>query len=145
MGQWLESSDEVGTVQLLWIDNWWDGPLSGVVLHPGTEHRFEAVWDKRTDDWSSPRVFWLYQPMARSEREAAWERHRFFEEKVGTVYCFHPHIERGISRPAETHQDFYDRFPPRQGPDMEYPRAVGWFREPALGDFRPDRGRLGSG
>lgn len=43
MGQWLDSSDEVAKVQLLWIDNSWDGPLSGVVLHRATEHRFEAL------------------------------------------------------------------------------------------------------
>lgn len=145
MGQWLDSSVEIASVQLLWIDNWWDGPLSGVVLHKGTEHRFEAVWDRRTDDWYSPRVFWLYEPMTKDEREAAWDRHRLFEQKVSTVYCFHPGIERGILRPAGTHHEFYDRFPPRQGPPAEHQRAVGWFREPALGEFRPDRGRSASG
>lgn len=138
MGPYLRSSEEVNRLELLWIDNWWDAPLAGVVRHRGSEHRFQAVWDPRADDWTSPRVFWLIE-MTEAERKVAWERHRLFEEKVGTVYCFHSGVERGITRPAERHHEFYDRFPPKERSDVGHPRAIGWFKESALGDFRPNR------
>jgi hypothetical protein len=138
MGPYLSRSEEVSGLELLWIDNWWDAPLAGVVRHQGSEQRFQAIWDPRTDDWTSPRVFWLFE-MTEEERHAARARHRLFEEKVGTVYCFHPGVERGVRRPEETHHEFYDRFSPRDTSVVGHRRAIGWFKESALGDFQPKR------
>ncbi len=134
----LNSADELHGLTLVWLDNWWDAPLSGVALYRGLAHSFEAVWDSEKDDWVVPHVFQLHALDAEQRRQA-WKRHRFFEQVVGTVYCYHAGIERGVQRPEEMHHKFYDRYPSPASKHRGNRQPLGWFQEAELGDFLPRR------
>ncbi len=77
----LSPAEELRGLTLMWLDNWWDGPLSGLAQYWNLEHYFEAVWDTEADDWAVPRVFLLYE-LDPDQRQQAWERHCFFEVRA---------------------------------------------------------------
>lgn len=123
---------ELTGVEVLWLDTYHDGPIAGVALYEGKERYFKAVFDEERDEWTNPRHFLLY-PMDRSAIQEAWEKHRFFEEKVSTTSCYHEGRDEPVVRAQELHHEFYEKYPPGPVPVGD---PVGWFSLP-LESFRP--------
>ena len=97
-------------VRWLWINNWYDGPLEGVV-QVGEERLYAIVKDQK-EDWT--RVFELLR-LSPEDWAKEDERHALFCECVGTHWCFGPDGKRLAStsaRPREDHRRYYDKYPP---------------------------------
>jgi hypothetical protein len=48
---------ELDGVRLLWHNDYWDGPVSGLAEYHGKEYWFQAIWDVEADDWEHPRRY----------------------------------------------------------------------------------------
>jgi hypothetical protein len=108
-------------LRLLWVDDYYDGPLSGAVLLAGklrwfivcaevNHHRRYAVYD-------------LSEPEIAQERQ--W--HALFVEHVGDHYAFDEHGSTGTVKPLSEHAKFYDAYAKRTAVDYSRNPILGWF------------------
>lgn len=91
----------------LWIDGFWDGPMSGMLLYKGREHWFE-MFRENDDDISLDKWYRRYAIVVLTPEQLSKEHevHRDFQRYVGT------HWEVGNPgnvRPTEEHHLFYDK------------------------------------
>lgn len=107
---------DVSEIEWERTEDWYDGPLSGVVVHQGK--RLYAVWTDSPND--RDRTYTLYDlPAEQWAKEDA--RHALFMEKVGDAF-------NGGTKPKEIWHEYYDVYPPR-AEDFDYSRF------PAYGQF----------
>jgi hypothetical protein len=119
----------VDGVTILWLTDYWDGPVRGVASRGDRHYWFAAVFDKAQDDFEYPRRLLLYE-LSDDDLREEWERHLRFESEVGdTRGCFHlPSAERhGPDRPQESWAKFYERERTRPQRDYESRSVAGWF------------------
>ena len=119
-------------VTILWITDWWDGPVEGMATYQDRDCWFRAIFDTSADEWTSPRRCRLYE-LAPDERQRLWARHRFWEQYAGGGSCFHPDAPDPALKPGS--QDFYqhaDREPARTG------AQIGEFTAPPMQPARRD-------
>lgn len=127
---------DVDGVELLWLSDYWDGPVAGLALYRGERLWFDAEWDDKGDDWTVPRRFRLRRLPARelAKQEAI---HDAFERMVGTNSCMHD-LEN-IAHPADaaTRTAFYEMHPPAGRTSYEDLPALAtfttWTRSDASG------------
>lgn len=101
-------------VRWLYITNWYDGPIEGVVLHNG--ERLYAKWtDVAGDDPNGRRI---YDAIRLTPEQWAEEddRQACFVEHVGTHWCCDydadgNQIANWNVRPQSEHHNFYDKYP----------------------------------
>lgn len=87
-------------VKILWIDDYYDGPLAGVAEYQDRLHYFDAEWDPHQDsEWTSPRLLRLWS-LTDEEIAAAQARHQEFEQLVSTMWCLHLPAEERTVRPS---------------------------------------------
>jgi len=112
-------------LRLLWVNDWYDGPLEAVVEHRGERclmllHEADAVDVEQPMHW----VIFRLSDEARAEEER-W--HALFEEHVGHHWCFHhepPPDELAEPRdPAPFYEAHASRAPRPLG------EAIGWVDE----------------
>jgi hypothetical protein len=124
----LSSTDlsKLTGVAILWEADRFDGPTKGVALWEGRHYWFTAVFDKAADDYVNPRRLLLYELSSDDLRDET-ERHRRFEELVGTHYCWHLPAEQRRLKDSRRWNEFYEwnaREPQR---DRERDAPTGWF------------------
>lgn len=118
----LEPSD----VRLLWVNDWYDGPLEAVVERAGERLLMvlQSMPEPRADD---ARWQWLLYPLtpAQWEEEDRW--HALFEEHVGHHWCFHHEAmpEPESRDPAR----FYEPYKSRKALDLSSNVPVAWLDE----------------
>ncbi|MBI4942189.1 MAG: hypothetical protein HY830_15700 [Actinobacteria bacterium] len=108
---------DVDGVQLLWLSDYWDGPVAGLALYRGERLWFDAEWDDSLDDWTAPRRYRLRRlPVEELAKQEAI--HHDFERMVGTNSCMH-YLERVVP-PADTttRSAFYAIHPPSDRIDV---------------------------
>ena len=98
--------ERLNGVSVLWITNWWDGPVEGMASFDGRDCWFTAIFDEEADEYTSPRRCELYELSAK-EREQRWARHRHWEQAAGGNSCFHdaspdPSLKPGWSSMSAT-------------------------------------------
>lgn len=110
-------------VTLLWFDNYWDGPLSGLCVFQGREHYFWCFAEAGESELARwYRRFSVHELSPEQlSNEKKW--HELFREKVGT------HWEPGGKlKPQELHHEFYDAYKKRTPPHYELNcPIIGWF------------------
>ena len=122
---------ELAGVALVFVANYYDGPLGGLAAYEDRLCWFEIAQDAATGDVPEPRRYYLYE-FTPEERLAEEERHRFFKEKVYTLWCAHlPRAERLLTV-GETAGEFYARYPPEQAREYRGHPILGWFPESVL-------------
>ena len=86
-------------VTIVWVTDWWDGPVEGMASYQGRDCWFRAIFDAGADEWTSPRRCRLYE-LTPDERERLRARHRQWEQHVGGNCCYHPDAPDPALRPG---------------------------------------------
>jgi hypothetical protein len=116
-------SDEL---RMLWIDDYYDGPLSGMLLFKGRLCRYECC--DLADEHGNANV-WRYVIRELSDDQIADEErwHALFVEHVGDHWTIHGDGHRGAVKPASEHAKFYDEYNKRGRVDYSTRPIVAWF------------------
>jgi hypothetical protein len=61
------------------IDDWWDGPKSGMADFKGIPHYFERIFDEKKDDWSEN---YRIRKITEEEQSLLIERTQLFQEWI---------------------------------------------------------------
>lgn len=115
-------------VRLLWHDDFWDGPMSGMLLYRGQECWFQMVAESEDDasGWYRRFVVLQLSPEQHAE-ELRW--HGLFQRSVGG-HSDYPEIGQraaGDVRPREQWSAFYDSYRKRTPRDFSGCDISGWF------------------
>jgi hypothetical protein len=111
---------------MLWIHDYWDGPLSGMLLHDGKLRWFECcnAWPETDDAGARHYVIRELTELDLAEEEQ-W--HALFEEHVGDHWTIHDDGHRGSVKPASEQAKFYEPYRRRTPPEYSTRPIVGWF------------------
>ena len=121
-------------VKLLWHDNFWDGPLSGLLLW-----RNERLWFQMQEEYEPPggvepvpwpwyrRFLVIRLTAGQLGEEEQW--HELFRRCVGTHtdYRHDETTEPATVHPKEQWAEFYDAYNRRVPPNLSANEVVGWF------------------
>lgn len=118
---------DAACIRWLWANDWYDYILSGVCEYQGKRY-YGQYFD---EDGKRNRRFALIDLPEEKWKEEN-ERHQFFVEKVGSHFDFtedenNHRVGHSGLKPAHSHHEFYDRYPPRQERDYFQFPVVGWF------------------
>jgi hypothetical protein len=95
-------------IQILWVGNWYDGPLDGMCLYKGEKHWFTCKDEWGEDFWRRFNVVKLTPEQIAEEEK--W--HSLFVEKVGDSFAY----ENGKCvpfrklKPESQWHEFYDEY-----------------------------------
>ena len=111
-------------LRLLWVNDWYDGPLEAVVEHGGDRYLM-VLNGADVVDVEKPMQWVLFRlSAAQWTDEERW--HALFEEHVGHHWCFHgePPPEPAEARDPKRFYDCYAKRSPRT-----LGQALGWVDE----------------
>lgn len=110
-------------VRLLWVDDWYDGPLGAMVEHEGERCLMVLMGPDEPYRWLLIRL----TPFQRREEET-W--HTLFAQHVGEHWCFHPESPHAFPADEPIDPDvFYRAFSARPAPDYRANDTIGWLDE----------------
>ncbi|TMC74835.1 MAG: hypothetical protein E6J13_00815 [Chloroflexi bacterium] len=113
-------------VQIEWETDRFDGPIHGVASREGRHYWFAAVFDKAADEYLYPRRLLLYE-LSMADLRNETERHRRFEELVGTHSCWHLPAEQRRLKESTQWDEFYEWSSRQRKPDLRRSAPIGWF------------------
>lgn len=132
-------------IRLLWVNDWYDGPLEAVVEHGG-ERRLMVLhggYEEVDLDGAMQWVLFRLTPEQWLEEER-W--HALFEEHVGHHWCFHPGARAGAPAAAAETDDgaaaepppadmtrFYEPYKARTPRTLTARAATAWVDEMPTG------------
>ena len=115
----------------LWFDDFWDGPLSGLVSYAQQRYWCQMIAE-RPPGAPSGSFYRRFVLLMLSEQEYAEETywHDLFRRFVGT----HTDVDGTPFspeklRPQEEHHLFYDAYQHRENPDRTHTICLGWFED----------------
>ena len=114
-------------IRILWVDDFWDGPLRGIAELDGRRVRFDITDRSRLgdEDENGQRQYWLIALSPEQLRE---------EERWHDAFC--THVSTGYDytgrpphrAPESEHPKFYEPYAARVLPDYSGNEVVGWFQ-----------------
>jgi hypothetical protein len=107
---------------LLWMHDYYDGPLSGALLF----HR-RIRWFEYCGDGDEGRRRYLVLDLTDAEVEDERRWHDLFVEHVGDHWTIRPDGTRGTVKPASEHAKFYEPYGQRRPVDYTHNPVLGWF------------------
>lgn len=112
-------------VKVLWVNDYYDGPISGMADYRGTRHLFEMIDRSLLGGKEEHRDYWLIAlNQNQLQEETYW--HELFCQHVGTHFDY---TGRPPLPPDKVNQDaFYEPFSKRIPPDYNDNDVVGWFQ-----------------
>lgn len=111
-------------VRILWVDDFWDGPLSGIATWEGHRLRFEMT-DRSALHQDGPRRYWLIVlSQEQLQEEERWQD--LFCAHVWTGYDYTGRPEHRA--PQSEHSKFYEPYAARAAPNYSKNEVVGWFQ-----------------
>jgi hypothetical protein len=117
---------QAAELRLLWVNDWYDGPLEAVVEHGG-ERQLMVLHDTDGVEVDKP-MRWVLFRLSPEQwlEEDRW--HALFEEHVGHHWCFHhdPPIEATDGQDAKR---FYEPYAKRTPRHLGAAAACGWVDE----------------
>jgi len=106
---------------VLWMDDYYDGMLTGMLQYQGKKYRFEIISDYE----DNPRYFAVIELTPEQIAvESYWNN--LFKEYVGNHNNFDSNETREI-KPQEMHHFFYDRYKIKTEPDYNMNPVHAWF------------------
>jgi hypothetical protein len=127
--------EQLSGVTVLWISDWWDGPVAGLASFDGHDRWFRAIFDEEADEYPSPRRYRLFE-ISEPELVKQWDMHHHWEEVGGGGWCFHDGAPDSNLLPGW--QDFYRRYPVDQFREVVTGREIGEFTPPRESFRRPE-------
>ena len=116
-----------GDLRLLWVNDWYDGPLEAVVEREG-KRCLMVLHSGGLLETDKPMKWVLFHLTAGQwEEEERW--HHLFEEHVGHHWCFHYDPPRPEPGEARDSRRFYDPYAGRTPRTLDLQEAVGWVDE----------------
>jgi hypothetical protein len=112
-------------VQLLWADDWYDGPLRGMASVDEAKYLFEMIDRDLLGAETEDRTYWLIRLSPDQLREEE-QWHDLFCQHVGTHFDFTG--RQGIPREQVQMDAFYKPYNERIVPDYSDNFVIGWFR-----------------
>jgi hypothetical protein len=114
-------------LRLLWVNDWYDGPLEAVVEHDGERQLMVLHDDHAPVDVEKPMRWVLFRlsPEQWTEEER-W--HALFEEHVGHHWCFH-HDPAPEPTESQDARRFYEPYAKRTPRNLDAGAACGWVDE----------------
>ena len=112
-------------VRLLWSDDWYDGPISGMAEFNGASYLFDLIDRDQLGAEQEVRAYWLIQLSdVQLNDEVQW--HELFCQKVGTHFDFTGRPP--LAREQVDMDAFYEPYGRRIPPDYRDNLVIGWFR-----------------
>lgn len=116
-----------GDVRLLWVNDWYDGPLEAVVEHAG-ERKLMVLHAGDVVDVEQP-MRWVLFGLSDAQWKDEERWHALFEEHVGHHWCFH-HAEPPADPPEPRDAKlFYEPYAQRSPRVLDVATASGWLDE----------------
>jgi hypothetical protein len=117
-----------GDVRLLWVNDWYDGPLEAVVEHGG--ERCLMVLHDPTSLGVEGFYRWVVFRLSPEQRAEEERWHALFAEHVGEHWCFHPETPHAFEGNGPLDPDrFYSAYAGRGPVDLTGNAPVGWLDE----------------
>jgi hypothetical protein len=114
-------------VRLLWHDDFWDGPLSGVL-----EYRGERLWYLLHEEAPESEPGWYRRFLVVRLTPDQLREEEYWQDLFGR--CVGTHADYGDSgrvlgelQPKERWSEFYDAYAKRAPMDLTENEVVGWF------------------
>jgi len=114
-------------LRLLWVNDWYDGPLESVVELNGES----CMMVLHSEDRSSEKPYrWLILRLTPEQRADEEKWHSLFVEHVGDHWCFHgPSVPHPKPNPKPTPEKFYEPYRQRPPLDVSANTVLGWTDE----------------
>ena len=113
-------------LKLLWVNDWYDGPLEAVVEHGG-ERCLMVLHGDAAPDVERPMQWVLYRlSLSQWSEEERW--HELFEEHVGHHWCFHHELPPEPAEPRDAKR-FYEPYGTRAPRSLDNGAAFAWVDE----------------
>jgi len=114
-------------LELLWVNDWYDGPLEAVVEHAGEL----CLMVLHHEDASAEQPYcWLVIRLSPEQRAVEQRWHALYVAHVGEHWCFHgssiAHAAPSSGRDPET---FFRAFRERPSLDLRSSAVIGWADE----------------
>jgi hypothetical protein len=112
-------------VRILWVNDFYDGPLQGVAEVHGARYLFDIIDREALGTEDESRMYWLIALSPEQWREeVGW--HELFCRKVGTHFDY---TGRPVPPAEEVCPDeFYEPYRHRKQTDYSDNEVIGWFR-----------------
>lgn len=117
---------EPDRVRLLWVNDWYDGPVEAMVEHAG-EHCLMLLHDERAIGSDEP-LRWILVRLTPEQRAEEERWHALFARHVGEHWCMHPDPHPTNPGPRDT-ELFYRPFRERSARDFRNNDVLGWLDE----------------
>lgn len=115
-------------VRLLWVNDWYDGPLEAVVEVSGD--RCLMVLHDPTSLGAEGFYRWVVFKLTPEQLAEEERLHTLFAEHVGTHWCFHPETPHAkVAGEDADPEKFYGAYRMRPELDLRNNVAVGWLDE----------------
>jgi hypothetical protein len=115
----IEESD----LNVLWLDDYYDGMLIGMLEYKNNKYRFEIITDYIENIQS--RIFAIIElTQEQIDEESYWNS--LFKKYVGNHNNFDSDEEL-IQHPQTIHHFFYDHYKKRSKPNYDLNIVKGWF------------------
>ena len=122
---------EANALRLLWVNDWYDGPLEAVVEHGGERRLMVLHGDGRIDVEKPMR--WVLFRLSNEQWKEEERWHSLFEEHVGHHWCFHheqaPEPANGLETSALDARRFYEPYAERTPRSLDASAALAWVDE----------------
>jgi len=113
-------------LRMLWIHDYWDGPLTGMLVYDGKLRWFECCdVNPETSDVGARRFVVRDVAEEQIAEEERW--HALFVEHVGDHWTVQGDDRPGTVKPAEEHAKFYGPYSKRAPSDYTTRPILGWF------------------
>jgi hypothetical protein len=111
---------------ILWVDGYWDGPLSGMCEVDGERLYFHM--QDEADDKRRTRTFNVYR-LTDEQMADHDHRHAEFIKHVGTYWDYRPEVPKLPTgyHPQSEHHKFYDVFKDVEDPVLADEQIVAWY------------------
>lgn len=111
-------------LRLLWVNDWYDGPLEAIVEHAGVSCLM-VLQHESDDDYT-----WLLVRLTPEQRVDEEKWHALFATHVGDHWCFHGEAVVHPPPPSGSRPDgFFGAYKTRPPVDLSRNAVVGWADE----------------
>ncbi len=116
-------------LRVLWHNEYWDGPRSGVLLYSAQPHWFQIYGEDDSGRWKDWYGKFLVIQLSEAQYAEEAANHRLFHEKVGlhTDYDSDGRPVQGSQKPQEMWHEYYDEAKKRPELDLSNNEVVGRF------------------